>query len=282
MWGVDVIHDFDWINQAQSNGRLPESKLKFNFNFTTPPELKAQAFLFGTDKKIQHLRIILPDCNTDEDAHFFVRNKLDNIIKSFEAIISITINSHFQFSPIAIYPSSRKLTTYGPLDNEYQATFHFDFNPVEPDIDYPKIAGGLAAKFLEFDDYCGFLLRIMNHKLELEYRFLECMRLFEWHFDNGHDELSNNADWIALLERFRTEIQPVFASPTQSLDGVMQQARSSAAHGVIAKKHKNSQAQATAQAMITKVFPTAVKMIITIINEHPNNRNLKLQPNLGQ
>jgi hypothetical protein len=62
----------------------------------------------------------------------------------------------------------------------------------------------------------------------------------------------------------------------------MQQARSSAAHGVIAKKHKNPQAHANAQGMIAKLFPIAVKMIITIINEHPNNKNLKLQPNLGQ
>ncbi|HET6992801.1 MAG TPA: hypothetical protein VFJ43_15815, partial [Bacteroidia bacterium] len=147
-------------------------------------------------------------------------------------------------------------------------------------FDYTKLREILSSNFNGFEDYTELLHSGMNTSLKMEYRWLEFYKLIEMHFGVPSRKLNgSHTEWITFLENFRQELS-LFLRPNQPLHSLMTDLRNGAAHFVTTNKcEKITEARQETLYKVHNTFPVITNMIVKIINEHPDNKQLRLKTN---
>jgi hypothetical protein len=138
-------------------------------------------------------------------------------------------------------------------------------------LDYKNLALGMAAWNVDLKPYVFYLRRLFDIGFPLDVRWLNGYRLLEWHFVQSRAQLQKSPAWRTFLGRFATQLQPI-AKPNQSLWGLIEEARASAAHADIDDRPE-AERSADPMTVMQKTFRTLEEMVMTVLNEHPATAN---------
>lgn len=263
MWAIDLYHDYEWIKQ---NGSTAEPRIHLPINIGSLPNLNAQLFIFGTDTEFKHAQIQL-DVKTKEECEEFFNQKLHFIVTSLELVLSIAYGQPFHFYKIP--GSTNTFVSYGEIiDAKHQP---LQITPQFSDIklDYEFIKQALGHRYPGLEDYELFFLRGVDTTLDHDYRWLNFYKIFERKFNKkGKNKLINEKSWIMFLEQYRKDIKPFLSNDSQTLQGLIEELRASAAHSI------NGLDTRIANKRLSATLPLVVAMSKQILNEHENNKGL--------
>ena len=259
MWTIDLYHDFAWTNELQQE---VSPKLSINLRFFDPVDLEAKLMIYGTEYEFKYARIEL-DLNSKEEVEYFQSKNLHKIINSIELALSISYQEPFHFNKIR--GTNHTIISYGKIKDDTHIPLRIEESKALSPLDYSSIEQLITSRFPGFEDLELFFIRGLDTTLDPDYRWINSYKLLEKYFSAGKKaKLINNDVWIKFLESFRGELD-IFLSTNQSLQGLMEELRASAAHSIEGLDPR------VANARLESTLPIIIKMAKKVINEHPNN-----------
>lgn len=259
MWVIELHHNYEWVND---NAKTMTPRLSLPINFKSEPELDGKLLIYGTDYEFTHASIQL-NVDSKDQVEKFCGDRLHKIVNSLELTLSIAHQQPFHFRKVP--GSNDTLVSYGEVIDGQNQPVNIATNLRQPILDYELIKQALGHRFIGLEDYELFFMRGIDTTLDHDYRWLNLYKIFERRFNTGGKaKLIKNNDWIKFLEQHGQELTP-FLSSGQSLQGLMEELRASAAHTIAGLETRQ------ANKRLRETLDIVIAMAKRVLNEHPDN-----------
>jgi hypothetical protein len=264
MWIADIYFDLKWA--AERQGILGPPRFTLTGGHSRSLGIQFEQLLYGDEKTVRHLRVLM---HTDarQTADTFIDQNANLLVTSLEVAMMMETQKPFHVEiglanlfAVALFEG-----------NENSHAAWMNLSAPQPNIDYTRVALGLAAWGNEFKHYLFYFRRFIDISLPLDVRWLNGYRLLEWRFVASNARLARSNIWQAFMSRFEASLCP-FARPSQTLWGMFEETRALAAHAGIDERTDQERA-IDPRNLIEKTFRVLEDMVITAINEHPGRTN---------
>jgi hypothetical protein len=270
MWHFDIICNIEWFTKANGTLGSPLLKQLIKCEGLSQP---VQLLLYGTSSEVSHLRVVVSaqskdesDAILDRDVVYWVRLlEVSTVIVTGKTVTAQVLPGTNSFMIIQ-----------GEGDESSPAVAMSPIWEPQSPIDPGALAACLANWPKSASAHLFFFSRLMNERLPVDVRWLHGYRLAEWHFQPGTSGLAKDPRWRALLASFESELTQ-YLRPGQTLHGLFEQIRASAAHA-IAEPVPEDERLRSPVPLVQATFSVIEQIAAFILNEQEMNNGLvKLQ-----
>jgi hypothetical protein len=260
MWFADIYCDLAWI--AERKGLLGPARFTLRGPKSASLGINAEFLFFGDGERIRHFRIAM-STEDRRTAETFMDLNIQAFVTSLE--VAVIIETQQPFS-VAHAPRSEAFPVAFTQDPCNAAVIEL-LQPKTGELNYGKIALGMATLAGSINPYVFYLRRFIDHSLPLDVRWLNGYRFLEWHFVGAKANLSRCSEWRKFVARFDDHLLPLLGSNRKSI-GLLEEARALAAHAGMDQRPAQKRAFDPRNAM-EKTMWVLEQMVITVLNEHP-------------
>lgn len=264
MWIADIFCDLDWVFERK--GILGEKRFSLRGAKSGSLGIQIEFHFFGDEQQVRHVRVLM---HTDDQktAETCVDLNIQTWVAALEATVMMETRKPFR---VALRPGTEIfLVVMAHADADSPAVLIQPQYREAPKLAYERIAYGFAAWNAEVRHHLFYFRRFIDNSLPLDVRWLNGYRLLEWHFRGNHAGLAKCEEWRTFVARFEDILKPLRRSQ-QTGFGLLEEARALAAHAGLDDRTDAERARDPRNAM-EKTFAVLESMVMTALNEHPNN-----------
>jgi hypothetical protein len=270
MWFADIYCDIEWV--AARNGDLGPRRMRLSGPRSASLGIAIEFHFFGDNDAVRHVRALM-DTKDRQAAETCVDLNIQTWVAALEAAVMMQTERPFH---VARVPGTQMFAVgLGESGAEAPAAIiRFQINP-SARIDYQRVAFGLSAWGGETQHHLFYFRRLVDDSLPLDVRWLNGYRLLKWHFVQDRAGLSRSPVWRTFVARFDEQLVPL-TRPGQSAVGLLEEARALAAHAGLDDRPETERRRDPRNAM-EKTFRALERMVMTVLNEHPERAGHPVQ-----
>lgn len=268
MWYVDLGCDFAWV--AARSGNLGNSRTSWQSR-SRSLGITIHTHLYG-DAMLRHVRFLM-ETGDREAAEACAGLNKQSWIAAVETAVILATGRPFSV-PQPAGPDTI-LTSFGEGDEHTPALIVRPQYAEAPPIDFEELKCGIVAWNGAVTQHLFYFRRFVDAQLPPDVRWFNGYRLFEWHFVGDRTNLASSRAWRDFLVRFDAQLAP-FRRVNQSNWGLMEETRAVAAHAGLDGRAQSKRLAVPSDVM-RETFGILEKMVIAVINEHPERAGHPVQ-----
>ena len=210
MWFADIYCDAAWI--AERKGLLGTARFTLRGPKSVSLGISAEFLFFGDEKRIRHFRIGM-STEDRRTAETFIDLNVQSFVTALE--VAVIMESQRAFSVVHA-PRSRAFPVALSQDPHNAVPLP---EPKSGEINYHRIALGMATLAGSINPYVFYLRRFIDHSLPLDVRWLNGYRFLEWHLVGAKANLQRCSEWRQFVAKFDEDIQPLLNSKGKAAQG---------------------------------------------------------------
>jgi hypothetical protein len=266
MWAFDIVCDISWLKKCKGELGDPSYKIKSYSKLLNSP---IDILLFAYENALRHVRFILH--TSDQNlAQQCINANICAWVNSIESGVILLTKSSFEIPKVDGEYGFMTIESYydgGKHHALYLEELARQTNP----FDVKLLGNSLAYWSPQLHTHLHYFRRMIDPSINLEFRWLNAYKLFEWHFVKRHlksvaqkKELAGSAEWKNFLDDYKEQLSQ-YLKNKQEAHGLVEEVRNMVAHAFLDNRTEHERVSQPAN-LIQLTFPIMRNMAINLLN----------------